>query len=316
VTTTSEYKKILVISGPTASGKSVLAEKLCARYSQTAIVNADSMQVYDALPILSAQPDLSDRSKYKLYSILSYKESCSVGLWASFAHECIAQLHAAGTIPVVVGGSGLYIQALLEGIVCIPPITEATQLAVASHFSSAGQKEFYQELVRSDPVLENKIHPNDVYRMQRAMQVLKQTGQSITSFKTVKQDYKYLHLFINPQRQLLYKNCDTRFMQMLNAGALEEVLSLSDKIKAKSLPCNTLGVEKTLGYQSLIKHLQGLLSLPDAKAEAQQLIRNYAKRQMTWFNNKFKDKAVIAYDDTTTESVSTRLFELADKFID
>jgi tRNA dimethylallyltransferase len=286
-------QKLLVISGPTASGKSYLAEELLKRYSNVVVINADSMQVYKDLPILSAQPnDVANNYRYALYSFLNFDEHCSAGLWLKAAEDVINRLFLSSKQPVVVGGTGLYLKALLEGLADIPDISGEVKKQTQEQFLKLGKEKFYELLTSIDPKAAGKIHKNDSYRMQRALEVYMQTGRSIDSFKSSGSSYKAVLISIAPDRETLYKHCNLRFEEMLKAGAEQEARLLFEKIKAQPGKYN---IENTLGYRSLASYFLGNISLKDAIAEASQATRNYAKRQCTWFNNQFPNKISLAY---------------------
>jgi tRNA dimethylallyltransferase len=353
--------KILVISGPTASGKSHLADKLLERSKNALVLNADSMQVYKDLPILSAQPpsvisllpssrrrpgpstakippkgrqfinedhsvgslvvlgpgirrddgvigsdDDIEIQRYKLYSFLNFYENCSAGIWLKEADKLIKEAFKLGMQPVIVGGTGLYLKALLDGIIEIPDIPNNVKERVQDQFATLGKEKFYELLSSLDPISAAKIHKNDSYRMQRAMEVYSQTGQSITSFQTLGPNYDAVHISVDPARETLYRNCDLRFQTMLKDGAEQETEGLFNKIKARPGKYN---IENTLGYRSLVSHIIGQLSLENAILEANQATRNYAKRQCTWFKNQFKDKISLQYAETITE-IETKFLEI------
>jgi tRNA dimethylallyltransferase len=286
-------KKLLVISGPTASGKSYLAEELLKRYPNIVVINADSMQVYKDLPILSAQAgDVANNASYALYSFLNFDEHCSAGLWLKAAENVIEDLFRSGKQPVVVGGTGLYLKALLEGLADIPDISNEIKKETQEKFLNLGKEKFYELLTSLDPTAAGKIHKNDSYRMQRALEVYMQTGKSIDSFKSSGSSYEAFHISIAPNRDTLYKHCNARFEEMLKSGAEQEARLLFEKIKAQPGKYN---IENTLGYRSLASYFIGQLTLEEAILEASQATRNYAKRQCTWFNNQFSNKTSLAY---------------------
>jgi len=298
-------RKILVVSGPTASGKSYLAEELLKKNQNAIILNADSMQVYKDLPILSAQPcitrkhsKISNSQPYKVYGFLDFYENCSVGKWLKVADETIKETLNSNKLPVIIGGTGLYLKALLEGITEIPDIAEHVKKQTQEKFLQLGKDKFYEMLAAADPVSANKIHCNDSYRMQRAMAVYTQTGQSITSFKGSGCFYEAVHISVSPERSVLYQNCDLRFKAMLKAGAEQEVKMLFEKIQTRPGQYN---IENTLGYRSLVSYLNGKLSLEEAILETSQATRNYAKRQCTWFNNQFPNKISLPYTSKVSE---------------
>ena len=295
---------LVILSGPTASGKSYLAELLHAANlaNPAKIINADSMQIYNALPILTSQPkDLYNvEDKYALYGSMDYQDKCTVVKWVQLAVQEIDSAIKEGKIAIIVGGTGLYIQALLEGVVRIPDIDTNTRKEVRQLFDKLGKEEFYRLLIQKDSIIECKVHANDASRMIRAMEVLEQTGKSIMDFQDEKEKLcqrEYLHISLFPDREDLYRWCDTRFDAMLEEGAVAEIEGFA-KILADSGPSNNkhkYAVECALGYEELKNYISGNMNLGDATIRAKQVTRNYAKRQVTWFRNQMKDKQCLHY---------------------
>ncbi len=277
-------KKILIIGGATASGKSEYALKL-AKNLGGAIINADALQVYKELPILTSQPAKND-IEHKLYGVLSIVDSCSAGIWANMAKSVIDEVIAKGKTPIVVGGTGLYIKTLIYGIAEIPNVSDKIKANVKNKFEELGKEKFYQELTKLDPLTLEKIRPSDKERMIRAMEVIKETGKSIMTWrlenkKTFFSPDQFQGYFLNPSRKIIYRNCNERFLKMIDNGALEEVksiqsLGLSDNSNAK----------KILGFKELLAYLVDQIPKEDAIQKAQQKTRNYAKRQITWFRHQ------------------------------
>lgn len=298
-------KKIIVIVGPTASGKSQLALAI-AQESDAVIINADSMQVYTAIPVLSAQPDANEQSlvPHKLYSILDATASCSVGVWLALAKEAIDAALTQGKQPIVVGGTGLYIRSLLRGISPIPDIDESVRNKMRTLFMEIGNTAFHALLEKHDPIMAKRLPPGDSQRMIRSMEVLEQTGISLAQWHEVSpvsyynQD-DFTSLTLIPPRTLLYHNCDSRFRHMLKNGALDEVRSL---MQAELPP--TLPVMKTLGVQELRRYLNGEITQEDAISLAQTSTRHYAKRQLTWFRHQIPESHIVSYENTQEEQQS------------
>lgn len=305
---------LIIISGPTASGKSGLADLLYNVYPSR-IINADSMQVYDELPLLTAQPaDLkSDPNKYSLYGSIHYKDKCSLAKWLDLVVKEIDKTLKDGKIPILVGGTGLYIMSLLEGIIQIPEIDSSVRNKVMKLFEEIGKEGFYKILLSKDIKVKDKIHENDSSRMLRAMEVFEQTGKSITEFQNDREilcKHKYLHLSLFPDRDALYENCDARFEYMVSNGALEEVRNFLDRNNA---PHPKYGVEFALGYTELKEYLIGNMGLDQAKESAKQATRNYAKRQLTWFRNQMPEKHRLYYRNIS--DIEESAFLLLDFFL-
>jgi len=299
----------IVLSGPTASGKSHFAD-LLYNFMPAKIVNADSMQIYDALHLLTAQPQDLDQQpeKYSLYSALSYKEKCTVAKWVGLAAGEIKMANQAGKTAIIVGGTGLYIQALLDGIVVIPDIDNLLRQDIYTLFDKIGKEEFYRLLIKKDPGIVTRINANDKSRMIRAMEVLEQTGQSILRFKDNRQKIchdDFLHISLFPERESLYKWCNERFDLMIENGAILEVQEFMSKW---SVPHKKYSVESALGYEEIQNYIAGDIKLDEAKIKAKQKTRNYAKRQLTWFRNQMKSKHCLYYEQV--RDIETSILDL------
>lgn len=284
-------KNLIVISGPTASGKSKLAE-IIAEECEATIINADSLQVYKELPILTSQPR-KQNDRYKLYSILNHQEHCSVSIWCSMAVNTIAETLKENKRAIVVGGTGLYIKALLYGMSEMPKISSDIREEVRVLFHNIGNKRFFELLIAKDPTVRRKINIGDSQRMMRAMEVFLQTSKSITHFQQSKNSSRryqdYHHISLLPERHFLYSNCNSRFLDMIEDGAMEEVKTYKEKISS------TDTIAKAIGFKEISQYLDSDISMDEAISRASQLTRNYAKRQITWFKNQMYCKQVIEY---------------------
>ena len=275
----------MVIAGPTASGKSALALKL-ANMSGGDIINADSMQVYKDLTILSARPTAADMAlaPHHLFGTIDGAQMFSVAEWRDAASCCIEALWARGRLPIVVGGSGLYLRSLIDGISAVPTIPEAIRKAVRALETAALATALHTE----DAAMATRLDPADRQRQTRALEVIRATGQSLAHFQGepvggLAGKATIIPLVISPDRAVLYNRSNQRLTQMVGEGALEEVEALMKRGLEPALP-----VMKALGVAELASHLRGDISLDDAVTQAQQATRNYAKRQMTWFRNQFE----------------------------
>lgn len=284
---------VLIIGGPTASGKSGLAASVAEAFGGT-VINADSMQVYNGLPILTAQPSPADTARvpHRLYATLSPAEACSAARWRERALAEIRAAQAAERLPVIVGGTGFYIKALLEGMSPIPDIPPRFRDEAAALQKELGNPGFYQELARRDPLMVAKLDPFNTQRLVRAFEVLLATGKSLAEWQSAPrigppEDLRFLTITLQPRRETLYAACDARFGHMLESGALEEVRDFS-----RLAPPNT-ALAKALGYLELLAHLEGKITLAEAIALAQQSTRNYAKRQTTWFRHQIRPDLVL-----------------------
>jgi tRNA dimethylallyltransferase len=290
-------EKVLVIGGPTASGKSALALALAERLDGV-VVNADSMQVYRELPILTAQPDAATqaRAPHALYGILGIDERCSAGRWQALARAGIAEAQGQGRLPVVVGGTGLYLRALMGGLADIPAVPEEIRAGVQARLAEMGPAAFHAELAARDPEMAAKLNPNDRQRLTRAAEVLAATGRSLADWQrdaaAAAPAADFRTVLVAPPRDDLYAACDGRFEAMLAAGALDEAAAVGRQIAADGL-AEDLPALKALGLRELLAHLAGNLRRRDAIEAAKMATRHYAKRQMTWFKGQFLARYTI-----------------------
>ena len=276
----------VVLGGPTASGKSALALAIAREFGGT-VINADSLQVYRELPILTAQPAAEARAAlpHRLYGFLSASERCSVARWAALARAEIDAALAAGRLPTVVGGTGLYLRSLLHGLAPVPEIPADVRERAKQSLAELGKAAFHAELARRDPRMAARIRPSDSQRMVRAWEVMEATGRSLADWQAHQDSARpndgphFLTLVLMPERAPLYAACDARFRAMVEEGALAEAAAL------QSLDPG-LPAFKALGLRELIAHLRGECSLEAAIAAAQQATRRYAKRQMTWLRHQ------------------------------
>ena len=269
-----------LIAGPTASGKSALALQLAVQ-SGGVIVNADSAQIYRDLPILSAAPSGAERTRaeHRLYGVLDGGQPCSAADWAEMASREIAEIHQTGGLPIIVGGTGLYIRTLLDGIAPVPPI-DAT---VRQDVRSATTEENHRRLAKLDPEAAGSLNPADTTRIARSLEVVLSTGKRLSEWQNERQGgigecIELAPMLLLPPRDWLYARCDERFEQMIQAGAAEEVEALLKRKLDPSFP-----VMRAIGVREIAACLDGDLTREEAVAAGQQATRRYAKRQYTWF---------------------------------
>jgi tRNA dimethylallyltransferase len=271
---------LIVIAGPTASGKSALALALAEQIGGV-IVNADGTQIYRDLPILSAAPSEEERSRaeHRLFGVLDGALPCSAADWAEMARREIADIHERGTVPIVVGGTGLYLRTLLDGIAPVPRIDAEVRRRVRE----ASVDENRVKLEQLDPEASARLGPADRARIARALEVMLSTGRTLSEWQKEKSggiadqvDLKPLILL--PPRDWLYARCDERFATMVEQGAVDEVEALIERNLNPNLP-----VMRAIGVAELSACLRGDPSLGDAISAGQQATRRYAKRQYTWF---------------------------------
>ena len=271
---------VALIAGATASGKSALALALAERCGGV-VINADSAQVYRDLPILSAAPAAEDRARaeHRLYGSLDGASSCSAADWAAMARTEIGDVHASGRLPVLVGGTGLYLRTLLDGIAPVPPIDPQVRAEVRDSDVAAN----HHRLGELDPVAAARLSPTDRLRVARALEVVLSTGRTLGEWQAHRKggiaDRVGLRpLVLLPPRDWLYARCDERFATMMDSGAIEEVRALLDRKLDPGLP-----VMRAIGVREIAALLAGEISREEAITRGKQATRNYAKRQYTWF---------------------------------
>lgn len=285
--TIGKFQSVL-IAGPTASGKSRLALEL-AEACDGVVVNADSMQVYAGLGILSAQPNSADRAaaEHRLYGHVSPDVDYNVGAWAREAAELLADLGRAGRIAIVCGGTGLYFRALLGGIDEMPDIPPAIRAAWRQHLVDHGPERLHEELLQRDPEAARKLRPEDSQRVLRALEIVEASGLPLSQLQRGRglplvDPAGALKILLTPPRPLLRANIALRFDMMLADGALEEARSFA------AIPGALAGTAgKAIGIAELHRHLEGQLTLDEARERAIIRSRQYAKRQDTWFRHQF-----------------------------
>jgi tRNA dimethylallyltransferase len=271
---------LVLIAGPTASGKSALALAL-AQQNRGVIVNADSGQIYRDLPILSAAPSPRDRAEadHRLYGVQDGALPCSAANWAEMARSEIAEIHHSGRVPILVGGTGLYLRTLLDGIAPVPAIDEEIRRRVRE----ARVEDNRAKLQALDADAAARLKAGDQARIARALEVMLSTGRTLAEWQTQREggigpEVELRPVLLLPPREWLYARCDERFAKMMEQGAIEEVRALLARGLNPNLP-----VMRAIGVPEISAYLAGDLSLGDAIAAGQQATRRYAKRQYTWF---------------------------------
>jgi len=274
---------VALIAGPTASGKTALALHL-ARVGNFVIINADSAQVYGDVPILSAQPTRTEQSMvpHRLFGYLDGTVPCSAAQWAADAKAEIVRAHGAGATPILVGGSGLYIRTLVQGIAPIPEVDPALRAFIRA----MPLDEAYAMLQQRDPAVAASLFPADVSRITRALEVVEQTGRSIFDWRTEKtggiaEEVDLRALLLLPPRDWLYARCDARFETMMANGAVAEV----ERLLARQLPLEA-PIMRAIGVPEIADMLAGTIPAEAAMSLGKIATRQYAKRQFTWFRNQ------------------------------
>lgn len=277
---------LAVIAGPTASGKSAFALRM-AETRRGVIINADASQCYRDLSVLSARPSPAEtaRAPHRLYGFLDAESPVGAAGWADLAQREIARAHEQGLLPILVGGTGLYLRTLLHGIAPVPEIDPDVRAAVRALDTAA----LAQALAREDPAMAARLHPNDTQRMARALEVMRSTGISLGDYQAQLLGGLLGAVALEPavveiDRDELGRRCDTRFDTMLTDGGLDEAARLLAMNLDPALP-----VMKAIGVPPLVAHLRGECTLEAAILRAKLDTRRYAKRQRTWFRNQTPD---------------------------
>ena len=288
-----QNKKIIILGGATASGKSSLTLEW-AKEHDGEIINADSMQIYRELDILTACPSEAemDMFPHHLYRHLKGDDPCSAERWRDLAFEVINEVWERGKMPIVVGGTGLYLKALVYGLSKVPEIDEEIRQEIRQDVNENGPAGAYAKLSEIDKEMSERLAPGDSQRIARALEVILSTGKSLSLWQNEKptgglidQDVDMDLNILVRDRAELYARCDLRFKNMIEDGrAIEEVKALEAYGYDKTLP-----VMKSLGVPQIIDYLNGELSFEDMITLSQTATRQFAKRQMTWFRNQFSD---------------------------
>src|SRR6266851_2611790 len=304
---------LILIGGPTASGKSALALAIAEEFAGT-VINADSMQIYRDLAILTARPGPADeaRAPHRLYGVLDAADPCSAVRWRDLAEGEIAAAEARGSLAVVVGGTGFYLRALVDGLADIPPVPAATRAEARRLHKRLGGAGFRACLAARDPAGAARLAAGDTQRLLRAYEVIAATGRPLGDWQ---QDQvagprraNVATLVLMPPRPSLYAACEARFAAMVAAGALEEVRALLARRLDPALPAM-----KAVGVPELARHLAGAIPLDEAIRLGQQATRRYAKRQVTWFRHQMPGAKVIAAQ--FSESLLQEIFSFIRQFL-
>ena len=287
--------KIILIAGPTASGKSNFAIKL-AKKVDGEIINTDSMQIYKEIKILNARPKAKETKyiKHYLYGFHSVKKNFSTGDWLKKTIKLIKQINNKNKIPILVGGTGLYFRAIINGLVKIPAIPKKFRNKIRDNHRKIGQKEFYNNLIKLDPLVISKINPNDAHRSLRAYEVKKYTKISLYKwFEKTKKNFDendFLKIYIDCPRDDLIKRINTRVNKMISLGAVNEVKKFRHLKIRKDKTSN-----KVIGISEISKFLDGNQNIDITKEQISIKTRQYAKRQRTWARNQMVDWEKVDY---------------------
>jgi tRNA dimethylallyltransferase len=286
--------RVWMIAGPTASGKSAYALALAER-TGAEIVNADSMQIYAGLRVLTAAPSPEEEARvpHHLFGVADAAQGWSVGRWQTAAIRTLHDIASRGRPAIVVGGTGLYFRALTHGLADVPPVPESQREISGLLYAAQGEAAFRDQLRPLDPAAEARIESGDRQRLVRAHAVAVATGRALSDWQAdtrpVLQPGEWSGLVLDPPRAQLYDRCDTRLGAMVQNGALGEVAAMEARGLDPALPAL-----KAVGYRELAAHLRGETSLDQALDAARQETRRYAKRQLTWFRNQTPDWSRLA----------------------
>jgi tRNA dimethylallyltransferase len=298
----------VLIAGPTASGKSGVALELAGSFGGT-VINADSMQVYRELRVLTARPSQSDeaRAPHRLYGTIAAAQAYSVGRWLDDIAEAVAEAHGVGRLPILVGGTGLYFKALTEGLAPIPDIPIEVRSYWREQSASRSCDALHEELAVRDPAMAARLGQADPQRIVRALEVIDATGVSLTEWhggrtKPLIAPSEALRLVVAPEREPVYAAVDARFDRMMEQGAVEEVRKLLDLQLDPGLPAM-----RAHGVRELAAFLSGAVHREDAVAKAKTESRRYAKRQMTWARRFMTDWDWFPDPETAIAATATAL---------
>ncbi|MDC0344545.1 tRNA (adenosine(37)-N6)-dimethylallyltransferase MiaA [Alphaproteobacteria bacterium] len=286
--------KVTIIGGPTASGKSAFAMDYAAQHKGT-LICGDSLQLYEAIPLLTAQPTLADKAAvpHELYGILAPHEAAHLGWWLAQVSQKIKQVAREGRTPIVVGGTGMYLRALEQGLADIPSIPPAHRQFIREQAAEKGTPWLYDQLSRADPAMAERLKPNDQQRLLRAYEVVTHTGKSLGHWqknndRTLVKDFQTQWTVLLPSKADLLNPIRQRLEKMVIQGALDQVAAL---LKYPQTLSPTLS--KAIGFPEFSAHLKGDISLDDAMNQAAQNTASYVKRQITWFRHQSPEAATI-----------------------
>ncbi len=303
----NQTKPVLIVAGPTASGKSALALDI-ARAFNGVVINADSMQVYAELRVLTARPTPRDeaRTPHRLYGTVPASERCSAARWRDMALAEIEDATSSGKLAVVCGGTGLYLRALVDGLSPVPDIPPEIRDRLAARLAGEGAAALHGDLAARDPAMAARLEPADGQRIARALEVLEATGRSLAAWQAAAgqgppEGLRFVTILLAPPRDVLYAASDARLAAMVDDGALEEVVALEALGLDPGLPAM-----KALGVREFSAHLAGQSTLEEALDATRQATRRYAKRQMTWFRHQIIAQKMI--NEQYSESLKAKIF--------
>jgi tRNA dimethylallyltransferase len=305
---------IIVVAGPTASGKSRAALDVAEEFGG-AVINADSMQVYRELDILSARPDICQTARvpHLLYGFMPAAQACSAGRWLEMAAAAVSEVRAMGRIPVFAGGTGLYIKALTEGLAPVPEIPDEIRTRARALHQELGGERFRDRLAALDPQAASDLPAGDTQRLIRAFEVMQATGRTLKEWQAEHPSSPpiegvFASVVLIPPRDALYATINTRFSRMMEGGALDEARALFSLGLDAGLPAM-----KALGVRELVRHLRGETELEQAVELAMRGTRQYAKRQFTWLRHQIEGSYVVSAQ--YSESKKEKIFSFIRQFL-
>ncbi|GIX10462.1 MAG: tRNA dimethylallyltransferase [Elioraea sp.] len=321
--TDDELPRAVIVAGPTASGKSALALALAERVGGT-VINADSMQVYRELRILTARPTPQDEARvpHRLYGVRSAAEPADAAWFRTAALAAMAEARAAGRTPILCGGTGMWLDALVHGIAAIPPVPPTVRAAARALAAAIGVPALHARLAERDPATAARLTPGDTQRVIRAWEVLEATGEGLAAWwrrpAAPPAPWRFAHVKLDPPRAAVRAAIDARFLAMMAAGAFEEVRALAALGLDPALPAM-----RAHGVPPLLAAMRGDLPLEAAIARGQAMVRQYAKRQATWFRHHalappertFAIDAWIGGNQQFSEKCMAGLFAFIDDFL-
>ena len=305
---------VVIIAGPTASGKTELALKV-AEMLNCEIINADSMQVYAELCIVTARPDAAElaRAPHHLFGNLPASERCSAGRWLNLAKAALADIHARGRLPVVCGGTGLYLKALTDGLAAVPEVPDDMVQAITRHLDDVGGEAFRTELGAVDPGAAKRLPASDRQRLIRAAAVYAATGRTLSDWQREQSGEpgyaaRYCTVLLMPPRDEMYAAIDRRFDTMMTKGAMDEIKAFAALGLAQDLPAS-----RAVGVAELMRVLNGEWDLETAVSKAKTASRHLAKRQMTWFRRQIRTD--LRVEEKYSERDSQKIFSFIRDFL-
>lgn len=305
---------VVIIAGPTASGKTELALKV-AEMLNGEIINADSMQVYAELCIVTARPDAAElaRAPHHLFGNLPASERCSAGRWLNLAKAALADIHARVRLPVVCGGTGLYLKALTDGLAAVPEVPDDMVQAITRHLDDVGGEAFRTELGAVDPGAAKRLPASDRQRLIRAAAVYAATGRTLSDWQREQSGEpgyaaRYCTVLLMPPRDEMYAAIDRRFDTMMTKGAMDEIKAFAALGLAQDLPAS-----RAVGVAELMRVLNGEWDLETAVSKAKTASRHLAKRQMTWFRRQIRTD--LRVEEKYSERDSQKIFSFIRDFL-